>query len=226
MGAYKKRIGHLYYIDMGKIKCDLAFLHANACARRKHRELKRLDPFARVVGAKRKYENPKDLKKQCDKYFQSLMKPVYYKGEVLRDENGNVVMRQEKAATISGLALFLGIKTDTLREYHLKSVSGLIPPEFAEIVLEARQKVEVFAEEQMYSKEGSRGAQFVLQAGFGWETRKDKSERRLARKKLRLSQEELKLKRKMLKEAEAETDKEIKIEIIRATGKKTEKDDD
>ena len=224
MGAYKKRVGHVYYIDMGRIKCDETFLHANACARRKWRELKRLDPFAKVMGGKRKYESPKALKKQCDKYFESLMAPVYYKGEPMRDANGAILMRQERPATISGLALFLGIGTTTLREYHLKSISGLIPPEFAEIILEARQRVENFAEEQIYTKDGARGAQFVLQSGFGWETRKEASERRLAKKKLKITMAELELKQKMMDEAKEETDKEIKIEIIRATGKKQQED--
>lgn len=225
MGAYKKKVGHTYYIDMGQVKCDLAFLHANACARRKQRELKRLDPFARVMGAKRKYENPKKLRQKCDEYFESLMRPVYYKGEIMRDETGAILYRQEKPATLSGLAYFLGIQTATLRNYEMKSVQGLIPPEYAEVVIEARQKVEVFCEEQMYSRDGARGAQFVLQAGFGWETRKEASERRLAKKKLKITMAELKLKQQMMDEAREESDKEIKIEIIRATGKKQDQGD-
>lgn len=226
IGAYKKRVGHKYYIDMGKIKADDTFLHANACARRKYREMKRLDPFAKCYGAKRKYENPKDLKRQCDKYFESLMRPVMVKGQVWKDADGKPILEQVKPATISGLANFLGIQTDTLRRYHMKSVSGLIPPEFAEIVLEARQKVEMFCEEQIYSRDGSRGAQFVLQAGFGWQTKKEQSDNKLSKKKLKMMEKELELKQQMLNEAKDETDKEIKIEIIRATGKKQEKGDE
>lgn len=216
MAAFKKKVGTKYYIDMSIIKADDTFLHANAVARRKHRELKRLDPFSKVIGGKRKYENPKDLRKRCNEYFKSLMRPVIYKGEEVKDAAGNVVMEQVKPATISGLAQFLGIQTKTLKSYHMKSVSGLIPPEFAEIVLEARQRIEVFAEEQMYSRDGARGAQFVLQAGFGWQTKSEQSEQRINKQKIKAMKQELKLKEKLLKEAEQTDDKELKIQIIRA----------
>lgn len=209
IGAYKKRVGSKYYIDMGKVKCDDTFLHANACARKKHRELKRLDPFSKVIGGKRKYENPKDLKKRCDAYFNSLMRTVELK-------DGRQVTEQFKPATLSGLAQFLGIQTKTLMSYHMKSVSGLIPAEFAEIVLEARQKVEVFAEEQMYSRDGSRGAQFVLQAGFGWQTKAEQSEQRINKQKLKAMKQDMKIKQKMLEEAENTEDTEMRIKIIRA----------
>lgn len=215
-GAYKKKVGTKYYIDMGAVKADDTFLHANAAARRKHRELKRLDPFSKVIGGKRKYENPKDLKRQCDKYFQSLMRPVYIKGQMMKDEAGNPIMEQIRPATISGLAQFLGIQTKTLKSYHMKSVSGLIPPEYAEIVLEARQKIEVFAEEQMYSRDGARGAQFVLQAGFGWQTKGEQSEQRMNKQRIKAMKQELKLKQKMLDEAEKTEDTELKVKIIRA----------
>lgn len=216
IGAYKKKVGTKYYIDMSKVKADDYFLHANACARRKHRELKRLDPFAKVIGKKRKYEDPEDLRKQCDAYFKSLMAPVQFKGQIVKDEAGNVVVEQVKPATLSGLAQFLGIQTKTLMSYHMKSVSGLIPPEYAEIVLEARQKVEVFAEEQMYSRDGSRGAQFVLQAGFGWQTKAEQYENRINKQRVKAMKQELKLKQKMLEEAEKTGDTELKINIIRA----------
>lgn len=192
------------------------FLHANACARRKQRELKRLDPFAKVIGGKRKYENPEDLKKQCDKYFESLMRPVRIKGQLIKDEQGRPIMEQIKPATLSGLAQFLGIQTRTLMSYHMKSVSGLIPAEYAEIVLEARQRVEVFAEEQMYSRDGARGAQFVLQAGFGWLTATEKSEQRMNKQRIKAMKQELKLKKKMLDEVENTEDTNLKIEIVRA----------
>ena len=219
LSYYKKREGHKYYIDMGKVKFDETFNHASACSRKKQRELKRLDPFAKVIGCKPKYQTPAELKKRCDEYFESLMKPVFYKGAILRDENGETVKRQEVPATLSGLASYLGIQTDTLRRYQMKSVAGLIPPEFAEIVLEARQKIEVFCEEQLYTRDGSRGAQFVLQAGFSWQTKHERSEDKLSNKKLKMAQQELELKRKMVQEAQQETDKEIKIAIVRAVNK-------
>ena len=202
---------------MTNIKADVTFLHANAAAWKKHRELKRLDPFAKCVGAKRKYENPKELQKHIDQYFDSLMGPIYTKmGEPLRDEDGKLVRQQIKPATLSGLALHLGICTNTLRRYHLKSIQGLIPPEYAEIVLTARQRIENYAEEQVYSKDGGRGAQFVLQAAFGWQTKKEQSERGISKLKKQMMKQDLKMKQKLLEQAEEANDNELKIEIVRA----------
>lgn len=215
--AFKKKVGTRYFFDMSLVKADETFLHANAAARRKHREMKRLDPFAKVIGGKRKYENPKDLKKKCDAYFKSLMRPLYLKGQPVKDGAGNVIMEQVKPATISGLAQFLGIQTKTLKNYQMKSISGLIPPEFSEIILEARQRVEVFAEEQMYSRDGARGAQFVLQAGFGWQTKREESEQCIQKQRIKQMKQELRLKEKMLAEAEEAGDNELKIQIIRAS---------
>jgi hypothetical protein len=185
---------------MTDIKADYTFLHANAKARAKHRALKRIDPFAHCIGARRKYETPEELKRECNSYFSSCMKPVIDKktGEFVRDEYGCYVMEQTKPYTISGLARHLGITTGTLRTYHQKAKAGLIPPEFADVVLEARQRIEEYAEMQLYSRNGGMGGQFVLRNGFGWQTPKEHRETQAIKQKTKILQEEFDMKKKLL----------------------------
>lgn len=216
LSAYIKHKARRYYFDMSTIKADYTFLHANAKARAKHRALKRIDPFAHCIGARRKYETPDDLRRKCDAYFRSCMKPVKDKhGEIIRNDKGERVMEQDKPYTISGLARYLGITTNTLMTYHNKARAGLIPPEFADVVLEARQKIEEYAESQLYSRTGSFGGQFVLKNGFGWQTKKEQSETKAIRKKTKLLQKEFELKQKIVGLNEQE-DSQIEIKITRA----------
>lgn len=216
MGAYIKHNARRYYFDMSTIKADYTFLHANAMARQKHRALKRLDPFAHCIGARRKYERPEDLKRRCDAYFRSCMKPIKDKnGNYVRDENGARVYEQSAPYTISGLARHLGITSGTLMTYHNKAKAGLIPPEFADVVLEARQRIEEFAEAQLYSRDGQRGGQFVLQAGFGWQTKKEHGETKHLKKKTKIMEQEFELKKKLV-DISGQDDSQIEIKITRA----------
>lgn len=225
IGAYKKHVDRKYYFDMTNIKADYTFLHANACSRKKQRELKRLDPFAHRVGPYMKFRTPKDLQKHIDKYFKSCM-------SVLRNKNGEVVYQdgkpvyvQTKPYTISGLALFLGITTNTLRTYQTKAKAGLILPEYADVVLMARQRIEEYAEGQLYTRDGSRGGEFVLRAGFGWRTKSERNAEKISKKKLKMQQSEQKMKSKLLQEGVGE-DSTVEIKITRATTRQGEQDEE
>ena len=216
MGAYKKHDGRKYYFDMTNIKADYTFLHANAKARQKQRELKRLDPYAHCMGRYRKYRTPKDLQHHIDEYFRSCMSPARNKmGDYIFDEDGNKVMVQVKPFTLSGMASHLGITTDTLRTYKTKALAGLIPPEYADVVIMARQKIEEYAECQLYSRDGNRGGEFVLRAGFGWQTKNERTADKIAKKKLKLQQNEAALKQQALALGVNE-DNGIEIRITRA----------
>lgn len=226
MGAYKKHDGRKYFFDMTNIKADYTFLHANACARRKMRELKRLDPYAHTTGPYRRYKTPKDLKKHIDKYFESCLAPLYNKdGELVTGNDGKPVLVQTKPYTLSGMAAFLGITTDTLRTYHNKARAGLIPPEYADIVVMARQKIEEYAESQLYTRDGSRGGEFVLRAGFGWQTKSERNMDKLSKKKLKMQQSDFQAKQRMLQET-LDEDGKIEIKITRATTRQGEQDED
>lgn len=224
-GAYKKHIGRRYFFDMTNIKADYTFLHANAMSRKKQRELRRLDPFAHVVGGYRKYRTPEALQRHIDSYFRSCLSPLRNKdGELILDENGQKIMVQTKPYTLSGMANHLGITTNTLRTYQSRAKAGKIPPEYADVVMRARQRIEEYAECQLYSRDGSRGGEFVLRAGFGWNTKKEQSEQKLAKKRLKMQQEEYKIKKQAMALG-ADEDSTVEIRITRAD-KRTMEDND
>lgn len=225
MSAYKKHIGRKYYFDMTDIKADYTFLHANACSRRKQRELKRLDPYAHRVGAYLKFRTPEELQKHIDGYFKSCMAILRNKDGEIIYQDGEPLYIQTKPYTLSGLALHLGITTNTLRTYQAKARAGLIRPEYADIVLTARQRIEEYAEGQLYSRDGSRGSEFVLRAGFGWQTKGERTSEKMMKKKLKMQLEEQKMKSKLLQEGVGE-DSTVEIKITRASERDGENYDD
>ena len=226
MGAYKKHIGRKYYFDMTNIKADYTFLHANAKAREKHRILKRIDPYAHCIGAYRKYRTPEALQRHIDGYFRSCMTAAKDQfGRPITNDSGEPLSVQMKPFTLSGLASYLGITTNTLRTYQIKAQAGLIPPEYATVVIMARQKIEEYAECQLYSRDGSRGGEFVLRAGFGWQTKSERNKDKLDKKKYKLQQSEQKLKHKLIQEGIDENGG-IEIRITRADKRTGEDDED
>ncbi len=218
MGAYKKHDGRRYFLDMTSIRANYVFLHANAMSRKKQRELKRIDPFAHRVGQYRKYRTPEDLQKRIDEYFESCMSPMRnMNGEIVYDKDGKEILVQTKPYTVSGMANHLGITTSTLMTYQTRAQVGRIPPEYANIILAARQKIEEYAESQLYSRDGGRGGQFVLQAGFGWQTKRERNETKLAKKRMKMQEKEFKMRKKMFSQGLEGEDGNIEIKITRAT---------
>lgn len=226
MGAYKKMEGRYLYVDMGAIHIpSWKIREVQKAAHAKTRLLKKIDPFARCVGRKRAFETPEELKKACDSYFQAQECYIYDKwGQPIRDPMTGKYVKSTKPLTIAGLGLYIGVATSTLRRYKAIAESGTVPYEFAEVVTEALQKIEEYAERRGYDKDGQRGSQFVLQAGFNWQTRKEQSESRrlsveskIALAKLKMAQEEHEMKMKMLQAGlEGTEDNDIKITITRA----------
>lgn len=227
MGAYKKMEGRYLYVDMGAIHIpSWKIREVQKAAHSKTRLLKKIDPFARCVGRKRTYETAEELKKACDKYFKDQECYIYDKwGQPIKDPMTGEYIKSTKPLTISGLGLYIGVGTATLRRYKAIAESGTVPYEFAEVVMEALQKIEEYAERRGYDKDGQRGSQFVLQAGFNWNTRKEeseilqnKTENKIALAKLKMAQEEHEMKMKMLQAGlEGTEDNDIKITITRAT---------
>lgn len=227
MGAYKKMEGHYLYVDMGKIHIpSWKIRDVQKAAHAKTRLLKKIDPFARCVGRKRAFETPEELKAACDNYFKAQECYVYnnYGKPIVDPETGEWI-KTTKPLTISGLAQYIGVASSTLRRYKAIAESGTVPYEFAIVVTEALQKIEEYAERRIYDKDGQRGGQFILQAGFNWQTRKEQSEShrlsiesKIALAKLKMAQEEHQMKMKMLQAGlEGTEDNDIKITITRAT---------
>ena len=121
-----------------------------------------------------KYTDPEVFRERVDKYFEEC------KGTLLIDHNGDPILTKwgdpvyldRKPPTLSGLAYSLGFKTRTgLNRYKAKK-------EFMEILLEAKLRIEMYNEEQLYSRDGARGAMFNLRMNFeGWQEEKQEEGR-------------------------------------------------
>lgn len=97
-----------------------------------------------------KYKTPEELANRIDEYFAKARKA-------------------ERPYTISGLALYLGLSTETLRRYE----NLYADTEYAEIIKLAKQKVEEYAEVSLYDNKATSGAKFVLENNFGWSNKQD-----------------------------------------------------
>ena len=117
------------------------------------------------VGAPPKYRSVKAMKEKIDAYFEACKgKPCLDdNGEPMRNKNGYIIYDDKKPPTVTGLALALGFASrQALLNYQNK-------PEFNDTITRAKTRCEQYAEERLYDKDGSGGAQFSLRANFGWD---------------------------------------------------------
>ena len=180
-------------------------------------------------GSPKRYLSPEHLQCMVNEYFESCMGPMFYKGSLVRDDNGNLVKTQVKPFTLSGLALYLGVTTQTLKRYREGKLDTLLDElkaetddwlTFSRVVLRAKQTIESYAESRLYDKDGQRGAQFVLDCCYGWVSRKDASDIRKAAGDIDLRRKEFDLKKQLIDEGEE--DDNFTINIIR--GRRAEDD--
>ena len=119
---------------------------------------------------KPKYENPEDMQRKIDQYFIDCEGTLLtdHNGDPIIDRWGNPVYLGKKPPTITGLALALGFKTRTgLNKYRAKA-------DFMDMLAEARTRIEQYNEEQLFSRDGARGAMFNLRLNFaGWQEDKE-----------------------------------------------------
>lgn len=111
------------------------------------------------------YKSKEEIQEKIDKYFSDC------EGEVLEDEEGNpilnkyggVIIMGSKPPTITGLALALGFSSrQALLNYQDRE-------EFNDTIMRAKSRVEQYAEERLFDRDGSNGAQFSLKNNFkGW----------------------------------------------------------
>ena len=110
------------------------------------------------------------MQKVIDKYFESCeSKPLLDKnGNVLTDKHGNPVMIPGPPPTITGLALALGFTNrQSLLNYQEKD-------EFFDTITRAKARVEQYAEERLFDKDGANGAKFSLANNFkGWDNKQE-----------------------------------------------------
>lgn len=173
-------------------------------------------------GGQRKFLSPEHLQSLVNEYYESCMGPMFYKGTLMRDDEGRIVKTQVKPFTLSGLALYLGITTETLRKYKNGRLDSLLDEmkaetddvlTFSKVILRAKQTIEAYAEGRLYDKDGQRGAQFVLDCCYGWVSHKEQSDIDKAKNDTKLRKEEFDLKKRLIDEGEE--DDSFTINIVR-----------
>lgn len=215
MSALKKRSGRTLYIDMDEIKVpDHSFLNQTKNAWKK-KSLRSLEPLKGRKSKPMRFDSPEKLQEAINSYFNSCFGPGYYKGKPILDVNGEPAIVQLEPFTISGLARHLGIGKTTLLDYDVNARIGLIPEEYAEIIQDAKLRIQEYAEKRLYDRDGSSGARFVLEAGFGWITRKEEKELKQNKRRIQVAQERLKLEQEAAR-AETLEEKQFTVNIIRA----------
>lgn len=119
----------------------------------------------RKAGRPPKYKNKEEMQAKIDAYFEECKGRVLHDadGNPMTDKNGNLLRVDVKPLTITGLALALGFcSRQALLNYQAKG-------EFNDTILRAKAKVEQYAEERLFDKDGANGAKFSLANNFdGW----------------------------------------------------------
>lgn len=117
------------------------------------------------VGRPPKYEHKEEIEELIEEYFKKCEGKVLKdeEGEIVFDKSGNPVIVGAKPPTVTGLALALGFSTRlSLLNYQGKK-------EFMNTITRAKSRVEEYAEERLFDKDGTNGARFSLINNFrGW----------------------------------------------------------
>ena len=120
------------------------------------------------VGRPPMYKTVEDMQKVIDGYFEECQGEYLTdeEGNIMTDKNGYPIKRKEKPLTITGLALALGFNgRQALLNYEGKS-------EFVDTIKRAKSRIEQYAEERLFDKDGVNGAKFNLSNNFsGWSER-------------------------------------------------------
>ena len=121
--------------------------------------------MSKKTGRPLMYKTKEELQKKIDEYFEDCAGTplVNEKGEQLVDKRGNPVLVNARPPTITGLALALGLNSrQALLNYQGRK-------EFNDTITRAKSRVEQYAEERLFDKDGANGAKFSLANNFdGW----------------------------------------------------------
>ena len=173
---------------------------------------KDLKKCTRVSHAAQLWAGPEDLQKKVDEYFMSCFGPVVDKwGQLVLDADGRPIKVQKRPFTMSGLAYSLGISRGLLLNYRKGLVDevGFSTDEvklYSHILDRAKQRVEIYLEEQLMNKDSSFGSKFNLDVNFGWVSSKEQAEIAEKMMNVKLKQQEL---------LEENNDNSITINVVR-----------
>lgn len=118
-----------------------------------------------------KFKSAEELQEKIEQYFEGCEGAPYIldDGSPLTDKAGEVILVGRHPPTVTGLALALGFKSrQSLLDYGGRD-------RFSDTVARAKLRIEAYAEERLYDKDGQRGAEFNLKYNFRWaqEEKKD-----------------------------------------------------
>lgn len=102
------------------------------------------------------WHDPEHLQTLVDEYFDSRWATRKFHG---KDANNNPINWEETyqlPPTLAGLAEHLGVVRRTLFNYRERDG-------FAPVIARAKNRIAIFAEEALYTREGSNGAKFALE---------------------------------------------------------------
>lgn len=123
-----------------------------------------------AVGRPPKYNTKEEIQEKIDDYFKECEGEILKdsEGEVVFDKYGNPVIIKTRPPTITGLALALGFTSrQALLNYQAKK-------EFVDTITRAKARVEQYAEERLFDKDGANGAKFSLANNFkGWNEKQE-----------------------------------------------------
>lgn len=183
------------------------------------------------TGQKKRFVSPEHLQCLVNEYFESCNGPLLDRyGNLVYDKDGQLVKTQVRPWTVSGLALYLGVTTVALKQYRLGRIDTFLDEmraqtddvlTFSRVLIEAKQKIESYAEQRLYDRDGSQGARFVLDNAFNWVSRKEQAEIDKMVQESILKAKEFELKKNLLDSSE--DDSSLTINIIR--GRKDHEDD-
>lgn len=117
------------------------------------------------AGRPPKFDSPEQMQVLIDKYFEDCKGHILYgdDGAPVLDKYGNAVIVDAHPPTVTGLALALGFTSRlALLNYQAKA-------SFVNTVTRAKSRVEQYAEERLFDKDGANGAKFSLANNWeGW----------------------------------------------------------
>ena len=124
------------------------------------------------MGRPPKYVTVERMQAVIDQYFEDCKgEPIIGDdGRPILDKYGQPFIINQRPPTVTGLALALGFTSrQALLDYQAKKG-------FVDTVTRAKSRIEAYAEERLFDRNGERGAEFSLKYNFRWvDEKKDDS---------------------------------------------------
>lgn len=117
-----------------------------------------------MAGRPLKYKTVAELEAAIDAYFEQCKgHPLEVNGEPIYDKYGQPVIVDVHPPTVTGLALYLGFSSrQALLNYQGRK-------QFNDTIMRGKARVEAYAEERLFDRDGANGAKFSLVNNFsGW----------------------------------------------------------